>query len=205
MTSPADLLRRVEAVGVHVRLEGNPPRLVVGPERLLTPALKAELMAADRQALVAVLRSRPPTGAPAEGLGPDLAAGVAALRARGWWVGLNAGGGLSAEHRAGGPGDDALWLQHWHRELAGLVGAEAVPEPRPAPESGPPRGRRVGRPQPPGDGRSRLPGIPLPNDGAPCPACGSTDRRVAPTMAGPRPFCAACNPAVVNKSGGLAE
>ena len=205
MTGSADLLRRLGAVGVRVRLEGDPPRLVVGPERLLTSALKEELMAADRQALVAVLRSRPPTGAPAEGLGRDLVAGVAALRGRGWWVGLNAGGGLSAEHLAGGPGDDALWLQRYHRELAELLRAEGVPVPRPAPGSGPPRRRRAATTQPPGDGRSRLPGIPLPDDGAPCPACGSTERRIAPTTAGPRPFCAACNPAVVNKSGGLAE
>ncbi|HUY08378.1 MAG TPA: hypothetical protein VMW80_02875 [Candidatus Dormibacteraeota bacterium] len=39
-----------------------------------------------------------------------------------------------------------------------------------------------------------LPGLALPDDGIPCPACGSTARRIAPTMAGQATFCSTCNP-----------
>lgn len=44
------------------------------------------------------------------------------------------------------------------------------------------------KPAPPG-----MPGLSLPDDGSPCPGCGSTIRRTAPTTAGQATFCPVCN------------
>lgn len=56
MTTGPEMLRRLEAAGAHARLAGNPTRLVVGPERAISPQLRAELQqAAVRRELVQLL------------------------------------------------------------------------------------------------------------------------------------------------------
>ncbi len=53
MTTGPEMLRRLEAAGAYARLAGNPTRLVVGPERAISPQLRAELQqAAVRRELV---------------------------------------------------------------------------------------------------------------------------------------------------------
>lgn len=73
-----------------------------------------------RERLTALLRLVPtPTrlGAP-----PDpLTAGVAALRAFGWRLGLSPEGDLTAEHPSGGADPDATWLRAHHADLADLL------------------------------------------------------------------------------------
>jgi len=75
-----------------------------------------------RERLTALLRLLPTPsrlGAP-----PDpLTAGVAALRALGWRLGVE--GGLTAEHPIGGVPADTLWMREHHAELAALLRAEA--------------------------------------------------------------------------------
>ena len=56
MSDAIEMLRRLEAAGAHARLAGNPTRLVVGPERAISPQLRAELQqAAVRRELVQLL------------------------------------------------------------------------------------------------------------------------------------------------------
>lgn len=73
-----------------------------------------------RERLTALLRLVPTPsrlGAP-----PDpLAAGVAALQAFGWRLGLSPEGGLTAEHPSGGAAADATWLRAHHADLAWLL------------------------------------------------------------------------------------
>ncbi|MHB8394094.1 MAG: hypothetical protein ACYDC5_06250 [Candidatus Dormibacteria bacterium] len=59
------------------------------------------------------------------GVPPDpLTAGVAALRAFGWRLGLSPDCGLTVEHPTDGAATDAMWLRAHHAELAALVRRE---------------------------------------------------------------------------------
>lgn len=59
------------------------------------------------------------------GAPPDpLTAGVAALTAFDWRLGLSPEDGLTAEHPTGGAGSDAIWLRAHHAELAELLHRE---------------------------------------------------------------------------------
>lgn len=59
MITATELFRRLEAAGVHARLEANPLRLMVGPESAISPELRAELEGdAARAGLIQLLRER---------------------------------------------------------------------------------------------------------------------------------------------------
>lgn len=79
-----------------------------------------------RERLAALLRLLPSPrrlGAP-----PDpLTAGVTALRALGWRLGLNPKDGLTAEHPPGGAPGDAPWMEVHHHALAELLSTAEQP------------------------------------------------------------------------------